>query len=138
MSKTLAVVFLPSALSSLPSHTLYLPVFTSPSVPNDTAGLSRTFLRQAIEDKWQDLRAPLSQLLLVNEDYPSAVISEEEVDTLEPSEVVVGFRPLLPHGRKGVNMKALTGQLSSVSTMTMYALFPHLKNPRRLMRSCYR
>ncbi|THH14218.1 hypothetical protein EW146_g6094 [Bondarzewia mesenterica] len=122
-SKTLAIVFFPSSLSHLPPHTLYLPVIASSSmVSDDPTGLSKDFLRRTVEHKWDDLGVPLSQLLLINLEHPSAVIDEDEIETLEPSEVAVGFQRLLPHSRRLLNVRALRGQLSSVPAMTVLGI----------------
>ncbi|KAA1467484.1 hypothetical protein DENSPDRAFT_832548 [Dentipellis sp. KUC8613] len=118
--KSLAVVFLPSSLSVIPEHSLYLPVVAFPSLDIDPAGFSENLMRQTIQDKWKSMGIPSEKLLLHNPECPSEILNEGEVDSLEPSEVANGFGPFLPQSRKCV--KGFRMPASSASTVTILAV----------------
>jgi hypothetical protein len=114
---SLAIVFLPSSLTSLPRHTLFLPVIASPCLEDDPAGFSKDYVQKSIQHNWEALGVPASRLLLSNVDSPSAILHEDEIDILEPSEVAFGFEPLLSLGKR--SLKGVRDQVTSVPAMTM-------------------
>ncbi|KAI0313751.1 hypothetical protein OF83DRAFT_1140029 [Amylostereum chailletii] len=117
---SLAIVFLPSLLPSLPQHTLFLPVVVSPSVDLDPAGFSEEVLREGVETQWDMMSVPSNQLLLWHVDSPSIVMSEAEVATLDPVEVFLGFEPLLR--RRHRLLKSLRDQIAATPAMTIIAI----------------
>jgi len=114
---SLAIVFLPSSLTSLPRHTLFLPVIASPRLDDDPAGFSKDYVQKSTEHSWESLDVPASRLLLSNVESPSAILHEEEIDILEPTEVAFGFEPLLSHGKR--SLRSVRDQVTSLPAMTM-------------------
>lgn len=70
-----------------------------------------------VERQWNELGIPLDKLLLVDEEKPSSIITEDEVGSLDESEVVRGFYPLLSNERKAI--KALQERLTSKPAVAM-------------------
>jgi len=118
--RSLAVVLLPSSLSSLNGnlHTLFLPIVKAPS--NDAEIFSTGALRSDAEKQWESFSIPSSQLLLWHVDGPSPVMSEHEITELDPSEFVLGFEPLLPRKRR--LLKGIRDQIASSPAVTFLAI----------------
>ena len=120
--QSLAIVFLPTYLPSLPPHTLFLPVIAS--APHEgTAGGLDDRERQVYEQQWSIFKVPKRQHL-----FPTAatILTEYEVDRMEASEVARAFEPLQPLRRK--IFRGIKNQVTTTPTLTMYVLGPFSSN----------
>jgi hypothetical protein len=109
--QSLAIVFLPTYRSSLPSHTMFLPViattFRGPSVDERE--------RQVYQQQWSIFGVPKKQLL-----FPGTptVLAADEVDRVEASEVARAFEHLQPLRRK--IFRGIKNQVGTTPAVTMY------------------
>ena len=111
--QSLAIVFLPTYRSSLPSHTLFLPVIAS-----TFHGLSVDQReRQVYQQQWNIFNVPKKQHL-----FPGAatVLAADEVDRMEASEVARAFEHLQPLRRK--IFRGIKNQVATTPAVTMYVL----------------
>ncbi|KZV62906.1 hypothetical protein PENSPDRAFT_758381 [Peniophora sp. CONT] len=115
---SLAVVFLPALLKTLPRHSLYLPI--TQTLPAEIDTIATDSLRADAERQWTSLQVPDSQLLLWHVDTPSPALSAAEVSALDPAEVVLGFEPLLPRRHRA--LQALRDQTASAPAVTLITL----------------
>lgn len=114
----MAVLYLPASVFALPEHTLYFPVIAATSSTGDLVGSPAAIDRHLVERRWDELAVPMDKLLLIDSERPSSIITEGEVDSLEESEVVRGFDPLMSQERKAI--KALQERLTSTPAVAMY------------------
>ena len=114
--QSLAIVFLPTYLSSLPPHTLFLPVIASTSRELAADGLDE-HERQVYEQQWSIFKVPKKQHL-----FPRAatILAEVDVDHMEASEVAQAFEPLQPLRRK--ILRGIKNQVAATPALTMYVL----------------
>ncbi|RPD60096.1 hypothetical protein L226DRAFT_535034 [Lentinus tigrinus ALCF2SS1-7] len=95
---SLAVIFLPSPIVSVPEHTLYLPVLTQEELDDDDddAFVPIDRLLDA-EHQWETMGVPKGKLVSPAFSFcKSAVIEEEEIERASPAKVARALRPLLP------------------------------------------
>jgi hypothetical protein len=113
---SLAVVFLPTFLPSLPPHTLFLPVIASTSHEYDAGGFDERE-RQVFEQQWSIFNIPKKQHL-----FPSAatILTTDEVVRMEALEVARAFEPLQPLRRK--ILRGIKNQVVTTPAVTMYVL----------------
>ena len=116
--QSLAIVFLPTYLPSLPPHTLFLPVIASASHEGTAGGLDDRE-RQVYEQQWSIFKVPKRQHL-----FPTAatILTEYDVDRMEASEFARAFEPLQPLRRK--IFRGIRNQIATTPTLTMYVLGP--------------
>jgi hypothetical protein len=122
--QSLAIVFLPTYRTSLPSHSLFLPVIAS-----TFHGLSVDEReRQVYQQQWNIFNVPKKQHL-----FPGAatVLAADEVDRMEASEVVRAFEHLQPLRRK--ILRGVKNQVTTTPAVTMYVL--DLDNVLRMSNS---
>lgn len=114
--QSLAIVFLPTYLPSLPPHTLFLPVIASASHEGAAGGLDDRE-RQVYEQQWSIFKVPKRQHL-----FPTAatIMTEYEIDRMEASEVARAFEPLQPLRRK--IFRGIRNQVATTPALTMYVL----------------
>ena len=111
--QSLAIVFLPTYRSSLPSHTLFLPV-----IATTLHGLSADEReRQVYQQQWSIFNIPKKRHL-----FPGAatVLAADEVDHMEASEVARAFEHLQPLRRK--IFRGIKNQVTTTPAVTMYVL----------------
>jgi len=125
--QSLAIVFLPTYLPSLPSHTLFLPVIASASHEGTTGGLDERE-RQVYEQQWGIFKVPKKQHL-----FPKAatILAGYEVDRMEASEVAQAFEPLQPLRRK--IFRSIKNQVATTPALTMCVLGHNHSNPAYLI-----
>lgn len=118
--QSLAIVFLPTYLPSLPPHTLFLPVIAAAS-HDPAAGELDKRERQVYEQQWSIFKISKKQHL-----FPRAatVLAEDEVDRMEASEVVQAFGSLQPLRRK--IFRGIKNQVATAPALTMYVISPKL------------
>ena len=111
--QSLAIVFLPTYLPSLPPHTLFLPVIAAASHDPAAGGLDKRE-RQVYEQQWSIFKISKKQHL-----FPRAttVLTGDEVDRMEASEVVQAFRSLQPLRRK--IYRGIKNQVATTPALTM-------------------
>jgi len=116
--QSLAIVFLPTYLPSLPAHTLFLPVIASSSHERMVGGLDDRE-RQVYEQQWSIFKVPKRQHL-----FPTAatILTEYEVDRMEASEVARALEPLQPLRRK--IFRGIKNQVATTPALTMYVFGP--------------
>jgi hypothetical protein len=114
--QSLAIVFLPTYLPSLPPHTLFLPVIAAAS-HDPAAGELDKRERQVYEQQWSIFKISKKQHL-----FPRAatVLTEDEVDRMEASEVVQAFRSLQPLRRK--IFRGIKNQVATTPALTIVAI----------------
>lgn len=110
--QSLAIVFLPTYLPSLPPHTLFLPVIAASHDP--AAGGLDERERQVYEQQWSIFKISKKQHL-----FPRAatVLTGDEVDRMEASEVVRAFGSLQPLRRK--IFRGIKNQVATTPALTM-------------------
>ncbi|KAH9031083.1 hypothetical protein EDB84DRAFT_1493507 [Lactarius hengduanensis] len=111
--QSLAIVFLPTYRSSLPSHTLFLPV-----IATTFHGLSVDEReRQVYQQQWNIFNVPKKQLL-----FPGAatVLAADEVGRMEASEVARAFEHLQPLRRK--IFRGVKNQVATAPAVTIMAI----------------
>ena len=108
--QSLAIVFLPTYRSSLPSHTLFLPVIATTF--HELSVDKRE--RQVYQQQWSIFGIPKRQLL-----FPGAptVFAADEVDHMEASEVARAFEHLQPLRRK--IFRGIKNQVATTPAVTM-------------------
>ena len=116
--QSLAIVFLPTYLPSLPAHTLFLPVIASASHEGMAGGLDDRE-RQVYEQQWSIFKVPKRQHLFPT---TATILTEYEIDCMEASEVARAFEPLQPLRRK--IFRGIKNQVATTPTLTMYVLGP--------------
>jgi hypothetical protein len=111
---SLAIVFLPTFLPSLPPHTLFLPAITSTFHERDAGGFDERE-RQVFEQQWSIFNISKKQHL-----FPSAatILAVDEVDRIEALEVARAFQPLQPL-RRGL-LRGIKNQVATTPAVTMY------------------
>jgi len=111
--QSLAIVFLPTYLPSLPPHTLFLPVITAASNNHAAGGLDERE-RQVYEQQWSIFKISKKQHL-----FPRAatLLTGDEVDRMEASEVAQAFGPLQPLRRK--ILRGIKNQVATTPALTM-------------------
>ncbi|KAI0749769.1 hypothetical protein C8Q80DRAFT_1119937 [Daedaleopsis nitida] len=115
---SLAVVFLPALISSVPEHTLYLPVLTQDELEDDEDTLSPIDRLLDAEHQWDSMLVPKSKLVSAAfTSSRSAVIEEEEIDSVPPARVARAFRPLLPWTEQWASR-----HLASRNAITLFAI----------------
>ncbi|KAI9512040.1 hypothetical protein F5148DRAFT_1165810 [Russula earlei] len=114
--QSLAIVFLPTYLPSLPSHTLFLPVVASSSRELVAAGLDERE-RQVYEQQWSIFEVPKKQHLFPN---AATILAGIDVDRMEASEVVQAFEPLQPLRRK--IFRGIKNQVVATPALTIVAI----------------
>ena len=119
--QSLAIVFLPTYLPSLPPHTLFLPVIAAASHDPAAGGLDKRE-RQVYEQQWSIFKISKKQHL-----FPRAatVLTGDEVDRMEASEVIRAFRSLQPLRRK--IFRGIKNQVTTTPALTMCVIFPKLR-----------
>jgi hypothetical protein len=120
--QSLAIVFLPTYLPSLPPHTLFLPVIASASHEGTLSGLDECE-RQVYEQQWSILKVLKKQHLFAR---AATVLAGYEVERMEASEVVQAFEPLQPLRRK--IFRGIKNQVTATPALTMYVLGPNIRN----------
>lgn len=120
--QSLAIVFLPTYLPSLPPHTLFLPVIAFTSHELAAGGLDERE-RQMYEQQWSIFKIPKKEHL-----FPRAatILARDEVDRMEVPEVAQAFEPLQPLRRKIV--RGIKNQVATTPALTMYVLYFHNDN----------
>lgn len=111
--QSLAIVFLPTYRSSLPSHTLFLPV-----IATTFYGLSVDEReRQVYQQQWNIFNVPKKQLL-----FPGAatVLAADEVGHMDASEVARAFEHLQPLRRK--IFRGVKNQVATAPAVTIMAI----------------
>ena len=114
--QSLAIVFLPTYLPSLPPHTLFLPVIAAASGELADGGLDERE-RQVYEQQWSIFKISKKQHLFPRD---STIFSRDEVDRLEASEVARAFESLRPLRRK--IFRGIKNQVATTPALTMYVL----------------
>lgn len=114
--QSLAIVFLPTYLPSLPPHTLFLPVIAAAS-HDPAAGELDKRERQVYEQQWSIFKISKKQHL-----FPKAatVLTGDEVDRMEASEVVQAFGSLQPLRRK--IFRGIKNQVATTPALTIVAI----------------
>jgi hypothetical protein len=114
--QSLAIVFLPTYLPSLPPHTLFLPVIAAAPTEIADGGLDGRD-RQVYEQQWSIFKISKKQHL-----FPRAatIFTGDEVVRLEASEVSRAFESLQPLRRKIV--RGIKNQVATTPALTMYVL----------------
>lgn len=104
---SLAVIILPSQLpSSLPDHSLYLPLINRPSFNLGTAlpALSSAFSHQVVSDSahyaWERAGLPQEKTLLLDVDHPDTVADEADLEHLDGIVLAKAFASLIRSDRK--------------------------------------
>ena len=120
--RSLAIVFLPTYLPSLPPHTLFLPVIASTSHEGTMGGLDERE-RQVYEQQWAILKVPKKQHLFSK---AATALSGYEVEHMEASEIAQAFEPLQPLRRK--IFRGMKNQVTTTPALTMYVLGPNISN----------
>ena len=116
--QSLAIVFLPTYLPTLPPHTLFLPVIAAASHDPAVGGLDK-HERQVYEQQWSIFKIPKKQHL-----FPRAtVLTGDEVDRMEASEVVQAFTSLQPLRRK--ILRGIKNQVATTPALTMCVIYPN-------------
>ncbi|KAI0264502.1 hypothetical protein BC834DRAFT_883403 [Gloeopeniophorella convolvens] len=112
--QSLAIVFLPTYLSSLPPHTLFLPII--PSMSDEVGGVDEG-ARQVYMQQWKILNIPNKRQL-----FPDAIrmLAVDELDNFDASEVAHAFEPLLPLRRK--LFRSIKTQVATAPAMTIVAI----------------
>ncbi|KAI9461710.1 hypothetical protein BJY52DRAFT_1259729 [Lactarius psammicola] len=111
--QSLAIVFLPTYRSSLPSHTLFLPV-----IATTFHGLSVDEReRQVYQQQWSIFNVPKKQLL-----FPGAatILAVDEVGHMEASDVARAFEHLQPLRRK--IFRGIKNQVATTPAVTIMAI----------------
>ncbi|KAI0250271.1 hypothetical protein BJV78DRAFT_1220934 [Lactifluus subvellereus] len=113
---SLAIVFLPTFLPSLPLHTLFLPVIASTSHDLDASGFDERE-RQVFEQQWSIFKIPKKQHL-----FPGAatILTVDEVGRMGALEVAQAFEPLQPLRRK--ILRGIKNQVASTPAVTIVAI----------------
>jgi hypothetical protein len=111
--QSLAIVFLPTYLPSLPPHTLFLPVIAAASRELADGGPDE-HERQVYEQQWSLFKISKKQHF-----FPRAAIifSGDEVNRLEASEVAKAFESLQPLRRK--IFRNIKNQVAGTPALTM-------------------
>ncbi|KAI0067466.1 hypothetical protein BV25DRAFT_1106267 [Artomyces pyxidatus] len=117
---SLAIVYHPCFIRSLPPHTLFLPVLSTPPLEDTNEGFSDQILLEGVKQQWALLDVPEDKLFLTNSGGSSLIPTEEELESLDPSEVARRFEPLLP--RRRPVYRALKEQISATPTVTILAI----------------
>ncbi|KAI9440052.1 hypothetical protein H4582DRAFT_1944710 [Lactarius indigo] len=112
--QSLAIVFLPTYRSSLPSHTLFLPV-----IATTFHGLSVDEReRQVYQQQWNIFNVPKKQLLFPG--TATTVLAVDEVGRVEASEVARAFEHLQPLRRK--IFRGVKNQVTTTPAVTIMAI----------------
>ncbi|OSD06592.1 hypothetical protein PYCCODRAFT_1431596 [Trametes coccinea BRFM310] len=94
---SLAVVFVPSVLTQVPEHTLYLPVLTQDTFEEEDDLFESGDRLLDAEHQWDSLCIPKDRLIsAVFAASKSAVVEEEEIRRAPARRVARALRPLLP------------------------------------------
>ncbi|KAI0367780.1 hypothetical protein BV20DRAFT_949452 [Pilatotrama ljubarskyi] len=95
---SLAVVFLPSPVRTVPEHTLYLPVLAPDSLDGDEDDLFESGDRLLdAEHQWGSLGIPKDRIISAGfTPGRSAVVDEDDIERASPARVARVLRPLLP------------------------------------------
>ena len=111
--QSLAIVFLPTYLPSLPPHTLFLPVIAAASCELADGGVDE-HERQMYEQQWSIFKISKKQHL-----FPRAttIFSGDEVDRLDASEVTQALESLRPLRRK--IFRGIKNQVATTPALTM-------------------
>ncbi|KAI0955831.1 hypothetical protein AcV7_006394 [Taiwanofungus camphoratus] len=111
---SLAIIFLPSAITTLHEHTLYLPVFTQTlSIIGMSASTDQLF---DAEQQWETFGIPRSKLAKFSRSA-SSVVDQEEIERARPLQVARACRPLFDRCDK-----KSTQRLSSKHAFTLFAV----------------
>ncbi|KAI0775193.1 hypothetical protein BD413DRAFT_533905 [Trametes elegans] len=115
---SLAVVFLPLAVTSVPEHTLYLPVLTQEAFEDEDDLFETSDRLLDAEHNWESIGIPKHKLVSAAFSTGRAtVVDEEEIERASPAKVARALRPLLPW------TEAWTVQnLSSRHAITLFAI----------------
>ncbi|KAF9468100.1 hypothetical protein BDZ94DRAFT_1154735 [Collybia nuda] len=116
---SLAIVYLPSLLYALPSHTLYVPVFVPP--PDYTGQDDIDATRMIACEDWETLRVPSDKVLNLNEDLNSPVFDVGKVNNIHHFAAHQILQRLLTQAKKG-SVKSISEHLNSVHAVTLFAL----------------
>ncbi|OJT11447.1 hypothetical protein TRAPUB_11999 [Trametes pubescens] len=94
---SLAIVFLPSAVTVVPEHTLYLPVLAQDTTEDDDDLFESSDRLLDAEHDWQVLGMPKSRTVSAFITAgKSSVVEEDDLERASPARVARAFRPLLP------------------------------------------
>ncbi|CDO78178.1 hypothetical protein BN946_scf184797.g4 [Trametes cinnabarina] len=94
---SLAIIFMPSALTVVPEHTLYLPLLAQDTFDEEDDLFESSDRLLDAEHQWESLR--VSKDRIVSSAFApgrSAVVEEEEIRRASPARVARALRPLLP------------------------------------------
>ena len=118
---SVAVIVLPSQLpSTLPKHSLYLPLINRPSFDLGTAlpTLSSAFSVRVVSDSahyaWERVGLPLEKTLLLDAERPDTVVDEADLELMDHTALSKAFASLI-WGKKedkrkfDVDFNALSG-----------------------------
>ncbi|KAI8980199.1 hypothetical protein BD414DRAFT_524014 [Trametes punicea] len=115
---SLAVVFVPSTVRTVPKHTLYLPVLSQDAFDEDDDLFELGDRLLDAEHQWESLGIPKDRTISVAfSASESAVVEEEEIQRASPARVARALRPLLPWTEAGSLQK-----LSSRHAFTIFAI----------------
>ncbi|KDQ59272.1 hypothetical protein JAAARDRAFT_33996 [Jaapia argillacea MUCL 33604] len=110
---SLAIIFLPSSLTSVPDHTFYLPVLVPPSSMLNS--FSKEIEKNAAQHRWASLGIPSAKVLSLGEGN-SSIMDASELDNLEP-EIV--YRQMTPFFRPKKLVKVGKDQIPAAHIMTV-------------------
>ncbi|KAI0001505.1 hypothetical protein BJV74DRAFT_819070 [Russula compacta] len=114
--QSLAIVFLPTYLPSLPPHTLFLPVISSAPHELAAGGLDERE-RQVYEQQWSIFKIPKKEHLFSR---AATILARDEVDRMEVAEVARAFEPLQPLRRK--ISRGIKNQVATTPALTIVAI----------------
>jgi hypothetical protein len=113
----LAIVYLPSLLYALPSHSLYLPVFVSP--PDYTSQDDIDAIRMTANEDWEALRIPSNKVVHLNKCSISPVFDGRKIADIQYLRAHQVLQRLITQTKKG-SVKSISEHLNSVHAVTLY------------------
>ncbi|KAF8227305.1 hypothetical protein L208DRAFT_1405696 [Tricholoma matsutake] len=115
---SLAIIYLPAPLHSVPEHSLYLPVFAPPTSSDGFESLARI---TAYQD-WENLHVPAAKTAYLNDETESPIFDCRNVNQVTESRADRLLQHLNNAHAKKRSIRSLSDQLSSVHAVTLFAL----------------
>lgn len=113
---SLAIIYLPAPLQSIPEHNTYLSVFAPPTSSDELASVARITARQ----DWENLHIPSAKTAYVNNGIDSPVFDCKNVKQVPEWRANQLLQHLKNAQTKKRPMKYIADHLNSVHAVTLY------------------